>query len=257
MTEYSGFKGAENLKPFDSTEVRPYGDTYNDGMVQLSFTLPVPSGAKAVEAAKIMLIHMGFQNPAITLEKDLGEGFTFFIAYAKTEAYVDFTCIEVPELKTEVLSRSEIDKLIKEKFNRKLVIVGACTGEDAHTVGIDAILNMKGVDQHYGLERYEMFEVHNLGSQVTNEQLVQKANELKADALLVSQIVTQKDVHITNLTDLINIGKEKAKNKNMLFVAGGPRISHELAIKLGFDAGFGSNTYPEEVASFIFETLKK
>ena len=35
----------------DLTKVKPYGDTMNDGKVQLSFTLPVPAGPEAVEAA--------------------------------------------------------------------------------------------------------------------------------------------------------------------------------------------------------------
>ena len=36
----------------DLQKVKPYGDTMNDGKVQVSFTLPVPDGDKAVEAAK-------------------------------------------------------------------------------------------------------------------------------------------------------------------------------------------------------------
>ena len=39
-------------KTLDLTKIKPYGDTMNDGKVQLSFTLPVPCGAEAVEAAK-------------------------------------------------------------------------------------------------------------------------------------------------------------------------------------------------------------
>ena len=36
----------------DLTKVKPYGDTMNDGKVQVSFTLPVPNGAEAEEAAR-------------------------------------------------------------------------------------------------------------------------------------------------------------------------------------------------------------
>ena len=36
---------------------------------------------------------------------------------------------------------------------------------------------------------------------------------------------------------------------------GGPRISHELAKELGYDAGFGMNTYADDVASFIAQEL--
>jgi len=37
----------------------------------------------------------------------------------------------------------------------------------------------------------------------------------------------------------------------MLLVCGGPRITHELARELGFDAGFGVQTYATDVASYI------
>ena len=38
-------------KTLDLTKIKPYGDTMNDGKTQLSFTLPVPAGAEAEEAA--------------------------------------------------------------------------------------------------------------------------------------------------------------------------------------------------------------
>lgn len=74
----------------------------------------------------------------------------------------------------------ETDSFIREQIGRPIVVIGASTGTDAHTVGIDAIMNMKGFAGHYGLERYEMFEALNMGSQVTNEEFIAKAIELKA-----------------------------------------------------------------------------
>jgi len=35
------------------TQIKPYGDAWGDGIVQLSFTLPVENGPKAVRAAEI------------------------------------------------------------------------------------------------------------------------------------------------------------------------------------------------------------
>ena len=35
-------------KTLDLTKIKPYGDTMNDGKMQLSFTLPVPCGAEAI-----------------------------------------------------------------------------------------------------------------------------------------------------------------------------------------------------------------
>ncbi len=144
-----------------------------------------------------------------------------------------------------------------QHFDREIVIVGACTGTDAHTVGIDAIFNMKGFNGHYGLERYKGINAVNMGSQVPNEELIAKALELNADAILVSQIVTQKEVHIHNLTNLIELLEAEGLRDKMIVACGGPRISHELAKELGFDAGFGPNTYAENVASFVVTQLAK
>lgn len=238
-------------KTLDLTKVKPYGDTMNDGKTQLSFTLPVPMGDEAIEAAKQLMKKMGFENPQVVFYKELTEGFTFFNCYGNCTHDVDYTTIRVPKVESTVMDMHETDEFIKKHIGRKLVIVGASTGTDAHTVGIDAIMNMKGYAGHYGLERYEMIDAYNLGSQVPNDEFIAKAIELKADALLVSQTVTQKDVHINNLVELIEMLEAEGLRDKMIVVCGGPRISHELAKELGYDAGFGMNSYADDVASYV------
>jgi beta-lysine 5,6-aminomutase beta subunit len=244
-------------KTLDLTKVKPYGDTMNDGKVQLSFTLPVPASAEATEAAKQLLKSMGFENPLVVYFRELTPGYTFFNCYGSTVHTVDFTSIYVPKVESTVMDMDQTDNFIRENIGRKLVVVGASTGTDAHTVGIDAIMNMKGYAGHFGLERYDMFEAYNLGSQVPNEEFLAKAIELNADALLVSQTVTQKDVHIKNMTELVELMEAEGLRDKMILVCGGPRISHELAKELGYDAGFGMNTYADDVASFIVQELVK
>ncbi len=56
---------------------------------------------------------------------------------------------------------------IKRALRRRLIVVGACIGTDAHTVGIDAILNIKGFAGEKGLEYYRELKVVNLGAQVS------------------------------------------------------------------------------------------
>lgn len=241
----------------DLKSVKPYGDALNDGMVQMSFTLPVPYGEEASEAARTLMRKMGFDEPAVTFSKDLGVGYTFFIMYGKCKHDVDFTTIKVNKVETTTMDKKTIEKFIEDKIKRDIVVVGACTGTDAHTVGIDAIMNMKGFHGHYGIERYKGVEAFNLGSQVPNEELVKKAIELKADAILVSQVVTQKDVHIPNLTQLIELLEAEGVRDKMLVICGGPRISHELAQEIGYDAGFGAGMYAEDVASFVVEEIVK
>ena len=235
----------------DLKKIKPYGDTMNDGKTQLSFTLPVPAGDEAIEAAKQLLKKMGFENPQVVFHKELTEGYTFFNCYGSCTHTVDFTSIHVPKVEGTKWDMHETDEFIRENIGRPLIVVGASTGTDAHTVGIDAIMNMKGFAGHYGLERYDMIEAHNLGSQVPNEEFIAKAIELKADALLVSQTVTQKDVHIKNMIELVEMLEAEGLRDKVILACGGPRISHELAKELGYDAGFGMNTYADDVASFV------
>lgn len=244
-------------KTLDLTKIKPYGDTMNDGKVQLSFTLPIPCGDEAIEAAKQFIKKMGLENPQVVFYKELTNGFTFFNCYGSATQTVDYSSIYVPKVESTVMDMPSTDAFIKEHIGRKIVVVGASTGTDAHTVGIDAIMNMKGYAGHYGLERYEMIDAYNLGSQVPNEEFIAKAIELKADALLVSQTVTQKDVHIKNLTELVELMEAEGLRDKMILACGGPRISHELAKELGYDAGFGMNSYADDVASYIAQELDK
>ncbi|MCI7556768.1 MAG: cobalamin-dependent protein [Bacteroidales bacterium] len=244
-------------KTLDLTRIKPYGDTMNDGKMQISFTLPVPCGPEAVEAAKQLLKQMGLENPLVVYYKELTPGFTFFNCYGSCQHTVDYSSIYVPKVESNVMSMPETDQFIREHIGRKIVIVGASTGTDAHTVGIDAIMNMKGYAGHYGLERYDMIEAYNLGSQVPNEEFIAKGKELHADALIISQTVTQKDVHIHNLTNFIELMEAEGLRDKMICCCGGARITHELAQELGFDAGFGMNTYADDVASFVVDQMVK
>lgn len=239
------------IEKVDLTRVKPYGDTLNDGMMQMSFTLPIPYGDEAKEAARLLAKKMGLEEPEVVNYSDLGVGYTFFIVYGKCQHTVDYTKIEVPKVEVDSMDKYGVEDYIKENIKRDITIIGACTGTDAHTVGIDAIMNMKGFDGHYGLERYKGIEAVNMGSQVPNEELVAKAIELNADAILVSQIVTQKNVHIPNLTELVELLEAEGLRDKIVLVCGGPRLSHELAKELGYDAGFGTGSFANDVASFI------
>ncbi len=244
-------------KTLDLRKIKPYGDTMNDGKIQFSFTLPVDDSDEAVEAAKQLLKKMGMDNPLVVYHHALTKGFTFFNCYGSCQHTVDFTAIHVPKVDTTKMDMKETDDYIREHIGRKIVVVGASTGTDAHTVGIDAIMNMKGYAGHYGLERYDMIDAYNLGSQVPNDEFIAKAVELHADALLVSQTVTQKDVHIKNMTEFVEMMEAEGLRDKMICCCGGARISHELAKELGFDAGFGTGTYADDVASFVAEEMVK
>ncbi|MBN2694049.1 cobalamin-dependent protein [bacterium] len=244
----------ENL---DLKNIKPYGDTLNDGIIQMSFTLPVPPSGKSKEAAKLYLEKIGYTNVYITTMEKAGESFSFFVAYAKHNTAINFEEIDVPEIEVKIRSMKEIDNLIEKYLKRALRVVGACTGSDAHSVGIDAIMNMKGYSGDYGLERYKQIDAYNLGAQVKNIDLIEYAKQIKADAILVSQVVTQKNIHIQNAKDFIKKAQESGVIKDTILILGGPRVDHKLALSLGFHAGFGPGSKPSTIANYILEEKLK
>ncbi len=231
--------------------IRPYGDRKDDGVIQLSFTLPVSASEKAKEAAAVFCKKMGLTDVKVAAVERASEDYTFFIVYARSPVVLDYAELDVPEITIKKLGYQDLNALIEKKVGRRIVVLGACTGTDTHTVGIDAILNMKGFAGDYGLERYPWFEAYNLGSQVPNAELIRKAKEKNADAILVSQVVTQRDVHKDNSRQFIEEARKQGVHGKMTLLLGGPRVDHRLAIDLGFDAGFGPGTKPSSVANFI------
>lgn len=238
--------------------IRPYGDRRDDGVVQLSFTLPVALSEKAKEAAAQLTRQMGFTDVKVAAAERAADSYTFFIVYARTPESLDYAQVDMPEVVIKKMGFDDLNQLIETKVGRRIVVFGACTGTDTHTVGIDAILNMKGYAGDYGLERYPWFEAYNLGSQVPNEELLKKAMARDADAILVSQVVTQRDVHKDNSRQFIDAAKAAGLHGKVTLLLGGPRVDHKLALELGFDAGFGPGTKPSDVANFItHQVLKK
>jgi methylmalonyl-CoA mutase cobalamin-binding subunit len=163
------------------TIVRPYGDTTGDGMVQLSFTLPVPHDARAEGAALLLAAKMGMEPAMVVHAKAMGPAFTFFVVLSTSAP----RCSCVPEL-------------------------------------------------------------------------IQRARVEKADAILVSQVVTQKDAHLHNTRQLADAVRAAswARPGRPLVVVGGPRFDVTAAESLGVDRVFGKGTTPREVASYLAHMIR-
>jgi beta-lysine 5,6-aminomutase beta subunit len=236
--------------------VRPYGDTTGDGMVQTSFTLPLPHDKRAEGAALLLAKQMGMDPAMVVHAKAMGPDFTFFVVYGSVQHLVDTREVVVQERDYPLLSPKEVNAAIKRGLNRPLVVVGACIGTDAHTVGIDAILNIKGFAGEKGLEYYTEVTVVNLGAQVSVPDLVEQARKHRADAVLVSQVVTQRDAHLHNTKEMSAAFREAfPADRRPLLVVGGPRFDELAAGELGVDRIFGKGTTPGEVASYIVSAL--
>jgi beta-lysine 5,6-aminomutase beta subunit len=231
--------------------IKPYGDATGDGQVQVSFTLPLPESERARQAGIELAKKMGVKRPQVVHMKAMGPDFTFFIVYGSTVHSIDPDAIEVAERGFPLLTYGEVNRLLHEHLKRQLVVVGACTGTDAHTVGLDAILSMKGYAGDHGLEYFTEMRVVNMGAQVDPQEIVRAATVEGADAVLVSQVVTQRDAHILHLKEVRDALDGAGERDRLVLVGGGPRFSPEQAADLGYDRIFGRGTLPSEVASYL------
>ena len=238
--------------------IRPYGDATGDGLVQTSFTLPIPHDKRAEGAALQLAQKMGLEPAMVVHAKPMGPDFTFFVVYGRCSHLVDVSEVRVIEREYPLLSPKEVSAAIRRALRRPMVVIGACIGTDAHTVGIDAILNIKGWAGEKGLESYSDLEVHNLGAQVSVPDLVEQARSLKADAVLVSQVVTQRDAHVHNVTQMSAAFREAyPAGTAPVLVIGGPRFDESATESLGVDRIFVKGTTPGEVASYLAHRLAR
>lgn len=231
--------------------IKPYGDATDDGLVQVSFTLPVGESERALAAALDLAAKMGLKRAQVAHSKAMGPDFTFFIVYGSVEHWVYPSELEIKERDFPTFSYQDVNRLIRERLKRQLVVVGACTGTDAHTVGLDAILSMKGFAGDHGLEYFPEMRVVNMGAQVQPREIVETVKNEKADAVLISQVVTQRDAHLLHLREVRDALVAAGERDGLLLVGGGPRFNPEQAQELGYDRIFGRGTRPSDVASYL------
>ncbi|MDQ4057885.1 MAG: lysine 2,3-aminomutase, partial [Actinomycetota bacterium] len=162
--------------------IKPYGDATGDGLIQLSISLPVAASERARGAALELARKMGFDRVQVAHMKGMGPHFTFFVVYGATRHTVDPGELQIPEREFPEMSYAEVNRVLRETLKRQLVVVGACTGTDAHTVGLDAILSMKGFAGDKGLEHFQEMNIVNMGAQVSPEEVVDTVREQHADA---------------------------------------------------------------------------
>ncbi len=100
-----------------------------------------------------------------------------------------------------------------------------------------------------------------MGAQVTVEELVERAKAENADAVLVSQVVTQRNAHLHNTKQMAAAFHAEYPTAvaggvgRPLLVVGGPRFDTVTEADLGVDRIFGKGTTPAEVASYLVHAL--
>lgn len=227
--------------------VRPEAEHTGDGQVTVSMFIPLPE-TSADEAALEVARTMNLESPRIVdrLVLHPAEGVQYEIV-GRVAGAVRRSDLGRPasEATSAKLSPEEIRTQLS---SRRLRVVGATLGDDAHTVGLQEVTNLK----HQGLEWFGV-ECVNIGSSVMVERLLDEGIEQGACAVLASLIVSHRGIHELTMRKLNDVAIERGIRGQMLLIAGGPQVSHGLAISCGLDAGFGPATRGVDLARFLAE----
>lgn len=232
----------------DAGILRPEVERHGDGVVCV--TLFVPERPEVAEAAALeMALHMGLKNPEVISRRVMhpAEGSVFEIK-GVLEIYIDTNALTLPP-KVEAMPDAEIEDWVRP---RDIHIVAATVGEDEHSVGLREILNIK----HGGIEKYG-FVCHDLGTSVSLEKVLDEVERTKAQAVLVSTIVTHADMHKKSMDRLNELARERGLRDRLVLIAGGTQVTNDMACECGLDAGFGRGTKGRGVGSFLVRALRQ
>lgn len=240
---------AEKQKYYDNTNlIRPEVEFMADGVLVLTMMLPCDQRHAEAAALKIgekmalsdcEVIHSQLLHPS--------EG-TYIEMKGKVGFDIDLSTLELPQI-VETLSEAEIREAIHA---HPMTIVAATVGEDEHSVGLKEILDIK----HGGIEGFGV-KYHYLGTSCPVEKLIDAAIETKADAILISTIISHNNVHYDNMQKLADAATEKGVRDQLILVAGGTQVSAETAVSSGMDAGFGRGSRGIDVASFLVKRRRE
>jgi D-ornithine 4,5-aminomutase subunit beta len=226
--------------------LRPEVEKAGDGVVCVTLFVPErPAVAKA--AALALACRMGLRDPEVIHARVMhpAEGSVFEVR-GVLEASVRAEELVVP-LEEARLPHAEIEAFVRP---RNLHVVGATVGEDEHSVGLQEILDLK----HGGIERYG-FRCHYLGTSVPLERLLDAAAAHGAATVLISTIVTHRDVHRAQMRRLHDLAVARGVRDRLVLIAGGTQVTDALARECGLDAGFGRGATGQDVASFLVRRL--
>ncbi len=232
----------ETKKYLNSSIIKPEVQWAGDGILIVDITLPTSmkyAEAAALEIAKKMNI---IDAEVIHKEKLHDSEATRIQVKGRVDFEINLEELTLPE-EPDILSDEEIKEHIK---NNPMTIIAGTVGEDEHSVGLREIIDIK----HGGIEKYGINCIY-LGTSVPITKLVDAAIEAKADAILMSTIISHDEVHYKNMKKTHEYAKEKGVREKLIILSGGTQVTPDLARKNGMDEGFGRGTKGQHVASFL------
>ncbi len=241
----------------DSHILRPYGDTTGDGMVQLSFTLPMANSKVAEGAAAQLANKMGMDPALVVHAKAMGPDFTFFVVYGRVNHLVDTSKVV---RSSSVTTRCWPPRRSTWPSARACADASwwwaAASAPTPTPSGSTRSSTSRGSPGRRDWSTTASSRWSTSAPRSSVPQLVERAREEKADAILVSQVVTQRDAHIFNTKEMSAAFRESyPRDRQPLLIVGGPRFDETMAGELGVDRVFARGTTPGEVASYMVDQL--
>jgi type I restriction enzyme M protein len=115
-----------------------------DGRIQVSFSLPVATDKSRAKAlGELYCKRLGLTEVLITSVREVGS-YTCYVAYGNSAVSVDLDEVVSEDAEFTCRSKDQIEKEATDFLRpdkKVLTVVGAALESDAHTVGLDAILN--------------------------------------------------------------------------------------------------------------------
>lgn len=121
----------------------------------------------------------------------------------------------------------ELEKSAVETEQKGIIVIGTVEG-DMHEIGKDIVITLLQV---------QGFEVHDLGINVNALDFIRKAEEVRADIIGASSLMTTT---MPNQKDIIEILKEKGIREKYHVILGGAPVTQEWVEACGADS-WGEN----------------
>jgi corrinoid protein of di/trimethylamine methyltransferase len=131
-----------------------------------------------------------------------------------------------------------------QKLDNAGTVVFGTVFSDIHEIGKNIVIT---------LMRTHGFQIHDLGANVSPTAFVEKAQEVNADIIAMSALMTTT---MTYQKDVIDYLKEKGlRDKYIVLVGGGP-VNEEWAEQIGADGSSDSATGAVEVATRLISNKR-
>ena len=240
----------------DLTAVRPYADHLGDGLVQMSFTLPVPYSLAARRAALELAARMGFEEPEVVHYEQLTDGYTYFVMYGRCTATVDFAAMQGEGFDIEYMTEDEIERFAEEHDRapdrgrgREHRLGHAQRGDrrDAQPQGLPRPPRPRGLPLLRDPQPRQPGAQQRAAGEGDRGAAPTRSSSPRRSPSRTSTCRTSPSSS--------RWSRPRAGAAQMILACGGPRVTNELAKELGYDAGFSKGTEPHHLATFIVREL--